>query len=130
MTVLRPCLICGSPSANGSRCATHAVVRDRPSSSRQGWDRAWQRLSRLARERQPWCSWCGATEDLTGDHLRWPAESLDDVQVLCRSCNSRKGPLRARVRVEGGEGPPRGRGRVAAGEAFFETDREAGGWPA
>ena len=30
-------------------------------------------------------------------HLRWPARSLDDVQVLCRRCNSRKGPIRGRV---------------------------------
>jgi hypothetical protein len=37
---------------------------------------------------------CGTTEDLTGDHLRWPARTLADVEVVCRSCNSRRGALR------------------------------------
>jgi 5-methylcytosine-specific restriction endonuclease McrA len=45
---------------------------------------------------QPWCSQCGSKEDLTGDHITALANgnrrpTLDGIQVLCRSCNSRKG---------------------------------------
>lgn len=41
---------------------------------------AYQRRSRLARARQPWCSICGSTVDATWDH--------EHRQVECRSCNS------------------------------------------
>jgi 5-methylcytosine-specific restriction endonuclease McrA len=45
---------------------------------------------------RPWCEYCGATTDLTGDH-RIPrshggvARTVDDVIVACRSCNSSRG---------------------------------------
>ena len=86
MTVLIPCLECGTPGPTG-RCDRHRRPEpSKPSPSRRGYDRAWQRLSRLARDLHPWCSDCGATEDLTADHLRWPAYTLGDVQVVCRRC--------------------------------------------
>jgi hypothetical protein len=37
---------------------------------------------------------------LTGDHLRWPAENLADVEVVCRSCNSKRGPRRGVYRKD------------------------------
>lgn len=45
------------------------------------------------------CEWCGATEDLTADHIVPLAEggdpwSLDNGRCLCRPCNSRKGARR------------------------------------
>ena len=54
------------------------------------------RLSAAAIQAQPWCSACGATTDLTADHLDplskgGVAVTLADVRVLCRSCNSRRG---------------------------------------
>lgn len=41
------------------------------------------------------CATCGATEDLTLDHV-WPESrgggaTVENLRVLCRSCNSRKG---------------------------------------
>lgn len=82
---------CGEPSPT-SRCEAHAYPeRVKPSATKRGYDEAWSKLSKRARELQPWCSSCGATEDLTGDHLRWPAKTLRDVDVLCRGCNARKG---------------------------------------
>ncbi len=42
----------------------------------------------------PFCMDCGTHEDLTADHLRWPARTLIDVEVVCRSCNSKRGALR------------------------------------
>lgn len=94
MTLASPCLICGRP-AIGSRCSTHALPpRSRPSPSQRGYDYKWQALSRLARALSPICADCGALDDLTADHLRWPAYTLDDVEVVCRRCNSARGALR------------------------------------
>jgi 5-methylcytosine-specific restriction endonuclease McrA len=104
---LRPCLGCGEP-VSGSRCQDcserHRAERPFPSGKRlskataseRGYDSNWQRLSKRARQLQPWCSDCGTDSDLTGDHLRWTARSLEDVDVVCRSCNSARGPLAGR----------------------------------
>ena len=43
---------------------------------------------------QPWCVDCGATTDLTADHvvpLARGGRNDGQRQTLCRSCNSRKG---------------------------------------
>lgn len=107
----RPCLGCGvlveKPEPNnGARCwrCRNRHEYDYPhkrgertdglSASQRGYDARWQRLSRLARRMQPFCSDCGCPDDLTADHLRWPARTLKDVDVLCRPCNSSKGPVR------------------------------------
>lgn len=89
----RLCLQPGCPNLvrNAVRCPDHA----RPNTAARGYGSAWQSLSREARDLQPWCTDCGAEDDLTADHLRWPATSLDDVEVVCRPCNSRRGKLRS-----------------------------------
>lgn len=89
----RQCIECGRIS-DASRCERHRLPDRRPSPAARGYDSQWRKLSTLARSIQPWCSDCGATTDLTADHLRWPARSLDDVDVVCRACNSRRGPAR------------------------------------
>jgi 5-methylcytosine-specific restriction protein A len=64
----------------------------------RGYSSAWDRLSRRARRLQPFCTDCGTRgsldNPLTADHLRWPARSLRDVEVVCRRCNSARGPVR------------------------------------
>jgi 5-methylcytosine-specific restriction protein A len=106
--LLRPCLGCGTlvPTVKknaGARCSSCENARKRsnprtetpkPSSVRRGYDHAWRRLSREARRLHPFCMDCGTDADLTADHLRWPARSLADVEVVCRSCNSRRGAIR------------------------------------
>lgn len=98
MSLLRPCITCGQPT-NGPRCPDHQPEAPRSkhtmSATQRGYDARWQRLSRRARRMQPWCSDCGTSSDLTADHLRWPARTLGDVEVVCRACNSRRGPLRS-----------------------------------
>ena len=46
------------------------------------------------------CQRCGATDDLTLDHInpfaRGGATTYDNLQTLCRSCNSAKGTRRHR----------------------------------
>lgn len=111
MTVLQPCLECGELS-DRNRCETHrpAHAPKRPGRDR-GYDWNWQKLSRRARRIQPWCSLCGTTKDLTGDHSEeaWQRKQdglpirLEDIDVLCRPCNSTKG--RARPRGEGADTP-------------------------
>lgn len=102
----KPCISCGTPTP-ATRCAdcdaerlrTYSRARGRSPRS-VGYDSRWDRLSKRARAAQPWCSWCGREDDLSADHKRWPARGLADVQVLCRSCNSKRGP----VRPQGGKG--------------------------
>lgn len=100
--MLRPCIECGEPT-NGSRCDAHARNwRPKGSYRKLGYDAAWDRLSRRARRLQPWCSDCGATEDLQGDHSpeAWVRKAagkpirLQDIDVVCGPCNRRRGPAR------------------------------------
>jgi 5-methylcytosine-specific restriction endonuclease McrA len=70
-------------------------VNRRGTTAQKGYGSRWQRLSKLARQRQPWCTFCGSTTDLVADHIK-PATrgrplTLADVQVLCRRCNGSKG---------------------------------------
>jgi hypothetical protein len=96
---LRPCLGCGAPGA-GSHCSECQPRRksgnrkSSASSSARGYDSSWRRLSLAARAAQGFCTDCGTKDDLTGDHLRWPARLPTDVDVVCRSCNSKRGALR------------------------------------
>lgn len=94
----RPCLERGCPEITftGSRCSSHAAAYERARGSRtaRGYDNDWLRLRRLAISAQPWCSKCGAVDDLTADHIR-PLNKGgltigSNLQVLCRSCNSAK----------------------------------------
>lgn len=107
--MLTPCLSCGE-LCEGSRCpeCSSAVARlaDRsrrlPKRRGRGYDSQWQRLSARARELQPFCLDCGATHDLTADHLpsawyrkyRGLSVRLEDVEVVCRECNRRRGEAR------------------------------------
>lgn len=91
MTPLRLCLDCQARTT-GTRCppcqTRHQRERNQGAGYRRTW--SWQKLSKAARKAQPWCSVCGAVEDLVVDHVQ--NRSLTrGVMVLCRACNSRKG---------------------------------------
>lgn len=92
---MKLCVECGEP-AEESRCELHPrPATPKPSATRRGYGSAWQRLSKHARRLQPWCSDCGTNNDLTADHLVWPATQLEHVDVVCRSCNSKRGATRS-----------------------------------
>lgn len=105
MTLLKPCADCGELS-DQAQCPDHRPVRTdaRPKNAKdRGYDSAWDRLSRQARRRQPFCSVPGCTStDLTTDHTpeAWERKSrglpirLRDIRVLCRSHNSQAGAAR------------------------------------
>ena len=107
---LRPCLDCGEPST-GPRCAEH-TVDTKPSVSARGYDQIWTVLSRRARRIQPFCTDCGATEDLQLDHTpeAWARKyagkpiRLRDVAVVCGPCNRSRGAARG-DRVTRGDAP-------------------------
>ena len=111
-SIPRPCLDCGDPTTDGTRCEPCRVVHERnraahndanrPTTAGRGYGAAWARLSRRARKLQPWCEDCGTSDDLTCDHTpeAWQRVAaglplrLVDVAVVCRSCNALRGAAR------------------------------------
>lgn len=91
MPALKLCVECGEPCEDG-RCDQHRPKQPtKPSARARGYNTAWDKLSTRARTLQPWCSDCGTKDDLTADHLTWPARTLHDVDVVCRTCNTLRG---------------------------------------
>ncbi len=82
----RPCLDCGHLTRNGPRCPRHADALPLHGA-------AWSRMARAWVVAHPVCIECGATEDLTCDHIE-PGTLRGGLQTLCRSCNSKKGGAR------------------------------------
>lgn len=85
---LRPCLQpgCGAVTSR-SRCADHTAARKQVRNA----DRP---IARAVVAAQPWCTICGATADLTADHLIPLAHGGTNHgprRTLCRSCNSSRG---------------------------------------
>lgn len=105
------CSECGTTyerDRDGSKCqACRPADRGerelyRGSRQSRGYDYRWEKLARRARELQPFCSDCGATDDLTGDHssTAWERRAagkairLRDIDVVCRRCNGERGAAR------------------------------------
>jgi hypothetical protein len=106
MTLLRPCLSCGTPAPSVGRCTDcqrrleRTRHRGQPRSqtnAERGYGARWQRLSRRARRLQPFCidDPTGATcfGGLTADHLLpgKVARTLRDVAVRYRRHNALRG---------------------------------------
>jgi 5-methylcytosine-specific restriction endonuclease McrA len=99
---LRICNGCGGhyqPYHNSrGRCrdCRRAYEQKRGTRHERGLGNAWLRLRDQAIAERPFCQYCGATSDLTGDH-RIPrsrggvARTVEDIIVACRSCNSSRG---------------------------------------
>lgn len=118
---LKACLVCGEPT-EGSRCDDHRRPHRPKPSTKHGYDTAWRKLSERARRLQPFCTDCGATENLEADHSpeAWKRKAegkvirLADIAVVCGPCNIRRGPAR------GGE--PRDRLPDPLGKALSENE--------
>ena len=98
MTLLRLCPACGCtlptvPHTKG-KCqdCRRAYDRKRGKTRARGYDSEHKRLSKLAIAAHPFCIDCGATQDLTGDHIvpksRGGLNVLTNYAVRCRSCNT------------------------------------------
>ncbi len=99
---LKPCVDCGTPS-DRNRCPTHRPAPSPKRSTRaRGYDTPWRRLSERARRLQPFCTDCGATNDLQADHSpeAWRRHAaglpirLQDIEVVCGPCNRARGSAR------------------------------------
>lgn len=96
MKFVRPCSGCGI-LVRDSRCYACARLQAlrNPRRRHNKYNYEWQKMSKLARQLQPWCTKCGTDRDLTADHILSLAEgglnTLDNISVLCRKCNSSKG---------------------------------------
>lgn len=105
----RPCLDCGTLHRNASRCDSCQAARDaaheqrRGSATARGYGSAWQRTRAavLAEHQRAWPGLCPGwqrpahpSDDLTVDHVIPKAlggtDARENLQVLCRPCNSAK----------------------------------------
>jgi 5-methylcytosine-specific restriction endonuclease McrA len=82
------CLDCGRTTTGGSRCAHCQRGRDSVYNSTRKRARAQATIAA-----SPRCENCGATADLTADHLVPVIDggANGPLRTLCRSCNSRRG---------------------------------------
>ena len=99
---LKPCLVCGQPS-DRTRCPEHQPKpAAQPSAHQRGYTTRWTQLSKKARKLQPWCTDCGATEDLQTNHSpeAWQRKAagkpikLSMLSVVRGPCNRRRGAAR------------------------------------
>lgn len=96
-------MVCGEPG-EASRCDEHRREQENARESRKNVEHPahanrtrWKNASRRARAAQPFCLDCGATSNLSVDHIV-PfrvrpdlAYAQDNLTVRCRPCNARKG---------------------------------------
>jgi len=98
----RICLDCGIHTDQGSRCPpcqqirTRVIDKGRGTTAQRGLGSAWRTMAKALIGASPWCYRCGATTDLTVDHIvpRAKGGSGTDpanLRVACRSCNSSRG---------------------------------------
>lgn len=92
-----------SASCRGCRPPDTRDIPDRRGTTAdKGYGYRWQQLSKKARRLQPFCTDCGSPDDLTADHTerawqRYDAGKtvrLQDIDVVCRTCNSERGAAR------------------------------------
>lgn len=114
--LLRPCVDCGELSPE-ARCPDHRPAQTPKKESntrRRGYGHRWQKLSARARQLQPFCTDCGTTENLTADHspAAWKVHEkgkaipLELIDVVCTSCNNKRGAARGH-HITWGEGVTR-----------------------
>lgn len=129
----KPCVVCGTPTP-GSRCDEHQL-RDTRDKRERGYDWQWDQLSRRARRLQPFCTDCGSTEDLQGDHTpqAWERKAagkpirLRDIVVRCGPCNRDAGSARpgSRRADQGGHPEPAGSSPVGKAQRAMKRGADA-----
>lgn len=125
----RPCLVCGQPS-DQSRCPDHRLDDHILTRHERGYDSRWDRLSRKARKLQPFCTDCGATEDLQADHSpeAWRRKAagkairLTDIDVVCGPCNRARG--QAKPDTWGDHPETAGQSPEGKAQSALHTDRK------
>lgn len=94
--IRRPCLDC---AAVGPWKTDHGIRCPR---CHRTWERTKAATHRYSNRPTGSCAECGARGDLTWDHVRSVSRggtsTPDNLRVLCRRCNGRKGRLQDRLR--------------------------------
>ena len=94
-----PCLICGVPVKNASRCKAHKKPDRRPTLKKRVSRSLSTKLRRQALYRDRWtCRRCGLQDrsgkNLEADHIVRIADGgphdLSNLQILCRVCHDEK----------------------------------------
>lgn len=109
MTVLKPCIVCGTPSED-VRCPEHPkpVHSGAPNVDHPAYANGtrWKNLSHRLRRQQKFCERCGSTRQLTVDHIvrfkdrpEWAYEEAN-LRILCKTCNSELANVPASPDVE------------------------------
>ena len=106
-----PCIICGVPTTNGTRCVDCNRGFERGQRNPLYADRVWRKTSKAMIAEHVarfgwWCPGFGVpahpSRDLTTDHVI-PGTERGGLQVFCRGCNTRKRhadtPSRRRARA-------------------------------
>lgn len=91
----KPCIKCGEPSPGthcpGCRPTDTRTTRDRKNNAQ------WKNLSKRLRRLSPFCEFCGATEQLSVDHILPVSDypeltyATENCRVLCKQCNGKRG---------------------------------------
>lgn len=94
MPVVRPCIVCGQLTGNGTRCARCQSKRDADRNRRSPYQSAaWRRIRRARRAAgQIACAVCGSTRYVAQHHVDnvTAGGDLDGRTVaLCASCHGR-----------------------------------------
>jgi 5-methylcytosine-specific restriction protein A len=98
MKFARPCLSCGERTRDGNRCEPCRLEyqREFQSGIRKPYaDKAWRKLSAEVRSERPWCEMCGASDNLTVDHILPLSKGgelivpRNELRVLCRRCHGK-----------------------------------------
>jgi 5-methylcytosine-specific restriction enzyme A len=94
---MRLCPGCGTRTQTKGRCrdCRRAHEKQRGNRHRRGYTNDWQRMVKAAIAAHPFCTDCGSTSDLTGDHIvplsQGGLNVPGNIAVRCRSCNSARG---------------------------------------
>ncbi len=84
------------PKQESERDRKRVVDRHRPSASKRGYDRAWQRLRLVILDRDPVCTICHAALSQVVDHIEAVADAPhrrldpDNLRGLCKPCHDRR----------------------------------------
>lgn len=104
---LTTCIECGALS-DTAHCPDHRAKKIKTNTDHAAFanNSKWKKFSKKLRKLSPFCEQCGATEDLTVDHIvrvtdrpEWTYEP-DNCRVLCRRCNGLIANQPANIAVE------------------------------
>lgn len=89
MTIPRPCLTCGTPTTNGSRCPEHTRTQTERRGI-NGWKWAALRARIIQRDGYA-CTRCGATHSLEVHHVTpvvaGGSQHPRNLATLCHACH-------------------------------------------